>query len=120
MTANKNGFVLKNVLFLLLILSSITFSFAHYYQQNLKILQQSLLLEKHKAAELILYSYFMSNLHTNESQTINHSNIQITYTISIADDRSVLDSRICFDACYGWKLEYDLENQSMISSEYTP
>lgn len=120
MIANKNGFVLKNVLFLLLVLTTITFSFAHYYQQNLKILQQSLLLEKQKAAELILYSYFMAHLHTNESHTIDHSNVKITYEISAAENRSVLNSRICFDACYGWRLEYDLENQRMISSEYIP
>lgn len=120
MIVNKNGFVLKNVLFLLLVLSGITFSFAHYYQLNLNILRQSLLLEKQKAAELILYSYFVSHLHTNESQTIENSNVQITYTISAADDRSVLNSRICFDTCYRWELEYDLENKCMISSEYMP
>lgn len=120
MRVNKHGFVLKNVLILLLVLSSIAFSFAHYYQQNLKILQQSLLLEKQKAAELILYSYFMAHLHTNESSVIESTSTQITYTISATDNHSNLDSRICFDSCYGWRLEYDFENQRMISNEYTP
>lgn len=115
---SKNGFVLKHVLILLLSLTSITFSITHYYQQTLNIYHQSLLLEKQKAAELILYSYFMSHLKNNESKNVSTTTMKMTYSISSDEKVSKLESRICFESCYYWKLEYDRENQQMITHEY--
>ncbi len=119
MIRNNQGFVLKNVLILIMGLTSILFSSTYYYVSSLKIAKQSLLLEKQKAVELIVYSYFLDNLKRNETIKVDTSSVQIEYTITCDDKTSTLDSRICFESCYQWNVVYDLKNKNVVKQAYS-
>lgn len=114
----KRAFVLKNVLIIIMLISTMTLSLTQYAYHQYTLYKNLQTIEKQRAVELILYSYFMAHLNNQEEKVIQYNDYKINYQISKKDNRSFLLADIFIETNYQWQLEYDHESKKVIASEY--
>ena len=113
----KYGFVLKQTLVIFMFLISFLLVFIHIVNQDSQTLKNNLIIEKQKAVELILTSYFSYYYDRSEEYYIEYDDFTLDYQSEVREDYSILNSRVCFNKCYSIHGRFNHKNK--IIDEWT-
>lgn len=114
----KKGFVLKQTLIVFSFLCVFLLSMIQIISNNVQSLKNTIILEKQKAVEIIIASYFNMYYDSNEIIEIELENFTLNYECVKQENLSKLTSRVCFDSCYEIEGVYDDQKNYITSWRY--